>query len=183
MDEPGDEEEFRRCTRSASGGWRCKERAMRGRSFCERHFLYQQQRNRSAKKKRASGGVGVPQKRGMKQRKKPEGDLENGVVGAGVVGADGDGADGDHTGGPHVVEEFAGLFGEGHDGGVNLGLGCESFDLWGEVEGQHVHMGGFGGGCGKLGQVEGQVLGQPWSNANAGGGVFDAVLGGHASRA
>ena len=111
MDEPGDEEEFRRCTRSASGGWRCKERAMRGRSFCERHFLYQQQRNRSAKKKRASGGVGVPQKRGMKQRKKPEGDLENGVVGAGVVGADGDGADGDHTGGPHVVEEFAGLFG------------------------------------------------------------------------
>ncbi|KAH1213639.1 Lysine-specific demethylase JMJ25 [Glycine max] len=183
MDEPGDEEEFRRCTRSASGGWRCKERAMRGRSFCERHFLYQQQRNRSAKKKRASGGVGVPQKRGMKQRKKPEGDLENGVVGAGVVGADGDGADGDHTGGPHVVEEFAGLFGEGHDGGVNLGLGCESFDLWGEVEGQHVHMGGFGGGCGKLGQVEGQVLGQPWSNANAGGGVFDAVLGGHASGA
>ncbi|RDX97710.1 Lysine-specific demethylase JMJ25, partial [Mucuna pruriens] len=183
MDEPG-EAEFRRCNRRASGGWRCKERAMCGRSLCERHFLYMrsQQRKRSVKKKEAaSGGVGVPQKRRMKQRKKSEGDLENGVVG-GVVGNGGRGLYGDHNGGPHVVEEFAGLFGEGHDGGLNLGLGCESFDLWGEGEGQHVHVGGFGGGCENLDQVEGQVLGQPWSGENS-SGLFDAVQGGHATGA
>ncbi|KAK7384925.1 hypothetical protein VNO78_30628 [Psophocarpus tetragonolobus] len=180
MDEAGGEEGFRRCTRSASGGWRCKERAVHGRKLCERHVLYQQER--SAKKKVASGGVGVPQKTRRKQRKKVEGFLENGVVGGEVVGDGGVGlfGDHDHNGGLHVVEGFAGFFGEGvGGGGGNLGLGSESFDLWGEGEGS-AHVGSFGGECGNL--VEGQLLGQPWINGND-GGVFDGVQGGHASEA
>ncbi|CAJ1972236.1 unnamed protein product [Sphenostylis stenocarpa] len=181
MDEQGGEDEFRRCSRSASGGWRCKERAMGGRRYCERHCLYSRQRNEIKKKKVASGCIGVPQKR-TKQRKKPEGDLENGVVVGGVVGNGAKGLFGDHDGGTHAVEEFAGLYGEGNDGGLHVALGCESFRLWGEEEGQHVHVHGFGGGFGTLGQVEGRVQCQPWRNGNA-GGVFDDVQGGHASRA
>ncbi|KAK7250636.1 hypothetical protein RIF29_33182 [Crotalaria pallida] len=50
MDE--NDPEFRRCTRSGTGGWRCKERARDGRAFCEKH--HQHFRHRSYKRKCAS---------------------------------------------------------------------------------------------------------------------------------
>ncbi|KAL2318141.1 hypothetical protein Fmac_032017 [Flemingia macrophylla] len=167
MDDPGEENVFRRCNRRASRGWRCKERAMSGRKLCERHFLYMQQRVKGAKKENASGGVGVYRTRRIKERKNSEGDLKNGVVGDG-----GKGLFDEHNGGPHVDE--------GHNDGVNLGLGFESFDLLGERGGQHFNLGDFGGRCGNLSQVEGQVLGEPRGNGST-NGVSDAVQGVHAS--
>ncbi|KAK7320841.1 hypothetical protein VNO77_30690 [Canavalia gladiata] len=168
MDEPR-ENMFKRCSRSGSGGWRCKESALTGRSLCEKHQLYSQQRS---ERMRMKGASRVPKKRERKRRKTEE-NSENGVLGDRGKGVLFD--DHHQNGGPHaVVEEFAGVFGEGSNGGMNVGFGSESFNLWGQGEGQHYHAGG------SLGQVvggfEGQVLGQPWSIRNA-GGVSDAGLG------
>lgn len=201
MDEPGEGEEFKRCSRNGSGGWRCKEMAMSGRSLCERHYLYSMERNKR-RKDGASGGA----RRGRKR--KAEDNSENGVVSGGeVVDEDDDGGKGlfgdHHNGGPSVVEEFAGLFGEAEgNGGLNLGHGVESFNLWHQgEEGQQqvqVQVGGFG----NLGQVMGggvefecgyaenmnrvAGLGQPWSSEGAlgnAGGVSDAGKEDHGSGA
>ncbi|KAK7293879.1 hypothetical protein RJT34_16756 [Clitoria ternatea] len=137
MEKPG-EDELKRCRRSGSKGWRCKERAMSGRNLCEEHYNYQINNNKKNKnlKEEATSGV-VPQKR--VKRSKTEDDSENGVVGEGLIGDD-------HN---VVVKESAGIF----------GLSCESFNLCGQGQ----EEGGFenlsdGGGVFE-GQIQGQVSG------------------------
>jgi len=126
MDETGDDE-FRRCSRKGSGGWRCKEQALPEKTHCERHHEYYRSRNGSSSVEKYCGiknGVVVD-------------DLDNG--GKGLFGGD------DHG----VVEGFGGVFGDGEvNGCVNAGIGCESVNLW--------QLGGrFEQGSGNLGQFLG----------------------------
>lgn len=166
MDETGDED-FNRCSRNGSGGWRCKEKALAGKTLCEKHHLYNLERTKEKGKK----------------RKLEENSSQTGGGEVKWLFSD------DHNGGggTHVVEEFAGLFGgnEVNGGGVNFGFGGESFNLFGQQQ-----IGGFGQGCGNLGQfqlgdgVGNSVagLGQPWNSVgvfgNAGGVVSGNRVGG-----
>jgi len=131
MDETGDDE-FRRCSRNGSGGWRCKEQALPGKTHCERHHEYYRSRNSSSSVEKTGGirnGVVVD-------------DHDNG--GKGLFGGD------DHG----VVEGFGGVFGDGEvNGGVKAGTGCESFNLWQQGDGQQG--GRFEQGSGSLGQFLG----------------------------
>lgn len=167
MDETG--EECRRCGRKAPPGWRCTERALSGKSVCERHFLYNQKKTERWKE----GASGITPKR-RSGRRKPVDNSENGVVDDGCKELFGD-----PNGTPTVVDEFTGLCGvsEG-DAGVNLNLGCESLNLQDKgEEGQQVHSGGFGEGCGRMGQVLGDY-GVEYAedrNAVAGLGAFRNV--------
>ncbi|CAJ2674769.1 unnamed protein product [Trifolium pratense] len=168
MDETGVEDEFKRCIRKGSNGWRCKEKALPEKNQCEKHHLYRIERSKTMKE--SSSG----EKKGTER--KGEESLQNGVVvddgGKGLFGGGGDGG-------------FGEIFGGGDE--VNGSVGCESFNLW-QQDGQQVGV--FEQGSGKLGQFLGDGvefiggfvedgnrvnggLGQPWSGVgvfgNAGG--------------
>jgi lysine-specific demethylase 3 len=160
MDESGVDDEFRCITTNGSGGWRCKEKALPGKTQCEKHHVYDIDRTKM-KKESSSDEKKVTKGKG-------EECLQNGVV----------------------VDDgtFGGIFGGDEvNGGANIDVGCESFNLW-QQDGQQVGV--FGQGSGNLGQFLGDGvefvggfvedrnkvnggLGQPWSSVgvfgNAGG--------------
>ncbi|CAI8605730.1 unnamed protein product [Vicia faba] len=171
MDVGGDGE-FGRCNRNGSE-WRCKERALPGNLQCEKHAL-----ERKKNRKESSSG---------RKRKAEESSLN------GVLVVDDDGGEGLFDGGD------GGIFAEGEvNGGVNLGIGSESFNLWQQGEGQQLEV--FGEGSGNLGKFLGDGveflggfvedrnvvgLGQPWSSVGVfgnAGGVAGVVKEDHGNR-
>ncbi|KAK9293251.1 hypothetical protein L1049_021242 [Liquidambar formosana] len=172
-----------RCTRRGTPNWRCSERALSGRSFCEKHFLYSVMRNK--------------QKGGVKRRSKSvSGDVsgENGG-GTGEVGRRGFKRNRGRSEEIRVISGGEGQSGSGEGGGANgglgrdnwanggLGFGGEEIPRWvGEKSGGHVGLTleEIRGWCGgRIGGNYGLVLGgeDVWGQAGGhfGGGL---VLGG-----
>lgn len=62
--------EDRRCSRTGTPNWRCKERAMEGRSFCEKHHRLSVSRNKKRKMDVTTSGDGSRNRGGGKKKKK-----------------------------------------------------------------------------------------------------------------
>ncbi|KAH7543842.1 hypothetical protein JRO89_XS15G0029000 [Xanthoceras sorbifolium] len=141
----------KRCRRSGTPNWRCKERALRGKTLCEKHYLYEVQRNRGGKRMEEKGGgsengggaeVGLQRKK-QKQHEEEDSKPVVVVVNSEEVNAVGVGFSGGENGG----QEFQ-LGGVGSGGCENGGLGFGGSDL---IEGLFGESGEEGGGLGPLG--------------------------------
>ncbi|KAJ7965343.1 Lysine-specific demethylase JMJ25 [Quillaja saponaria] len=181
MDEPW--QQYSRCTRTGTPNWRCRERALSGKSFCEKHYLLSIQRSKrkmEESKFETEGGNEVGQVKRKGKRQNLEEKSRNRDVGLG----DGDGGVQDWSSGGNgslnVFEEIARLFGEVSEEGANLD--CPSLELWNDPGGQDVQEGGFGdlacenGSQILLGGVKVQDRQAEHTNENAGFSLDDSYV-------
>ncbi|XP_057951581.1 uncharacterized protein LOC131146196 isoform X2 [Malania oleifera] len=174
--------EEKRCTRRGTPNWRCNEKALKGRSFCEKHYLMQVKRN-MMKQEAEGGGV-------RRRRRKRAGIGEIVVAGAceeecsvphdvyvpaPPVQPTGGG------GGSELAEEGnvgRGWFGQIEGGNEVLGLAGD--------EGPSHENGGLVGGGGASGGGGGGIVGNGWfgetgygnGGAGPGGGGVPSTFGG-----
>lgn len=159
--------EDHRCRRRGTPNWRCSERALDGKAFCEKHHLYVVLRNKKKKMEKVAREIGGGGEMGSERKKRKRQKLED-ILGNQEVGLGDDSVQewfgsGNGTA-VSVGEEIARLFGEVSDGNGGLGgLEGESLQLWPGGDGQAFGQGVCGNG--------GQVLG--------GGGVSEGIQGGY----
>lgn len=123
-----DAEEYRRCGRRGTPNWRCSERALSGKAFCEKHHLYAQRRQMEMQKRKSENGskTEVGQKR-KKQKQSEEisanfgqsselcvGDQGHQVAEASTAGEENGGNNGNEA---FDIKVFQELFGE-DEGGI-----------------------------------------------------------------
>ncbi|XVF12678.1 hypothetical protein REPUB_Repub08aG0139800 [Reevesia pubescens] len=143
-----DQHQYQRCIRTGTPNWRCKERALTGKTLCPKHYLYFLQRNgkmvdivkmseiggegQRKKRKREVIGQGSVNPMAVEEVGKQDGNVEDKVT----AGNDGDQGTqswfGEGSGGAESVLEW---FGE--DGGVN---GSETFNLWNDQMDNDQHQ-------------------------------------------
>ncbi|CBI23011.3 unnamed protein product, partial [Vitis vinifera] len=170
--------EDERCRRRGSPNWRCSERALPGKTLCEKHLFCQLIRNRVKTARLAEGRDGEVGRPSGKQKLAAAGEEMVGGGGkedrgfSGEILAAGEGGGGEVVGGGEMPEGFGGgmwgWFGgdEGGNDGNALGSGGVMGGSAGDGNGREVD----GGGVGERGVASGN-----WATGRGnGGGVVES---------